>query len=354
MGVLVFQVWRQHCVPFLGLLISTTARRRRSRGPTTGDLHGEPEGDHGVPGSSTSDGGVRSEVVASSSSSSLSALLAPYLAPSLPAFSTMSSSLLQVIDEKMFPFFYEFSMQVANGALPPSKAVDFLSRRLLPLALFHYLLIATDLRRCELLAVCASAASRKRSRSSRSAFSSGGSTGDEPFADGAEAASPTGQEASSLEMLSIEASLRSCFRSLPCSEKTLNLEAAVDFIFATFSPKKYGGAGASEDAESPFGGATAGIGGGGGGGTGGFLPICSRSCLLPLPVRSMLLDAITVVSEMCVHVDPSRTEYKQMKNNLGGKVMHPSSRSCCVKVSSYRHWRCLDGGADSTRTSPHQ
>ncbi|PHJ20412.1 transcription factor nuclear export subunit 2, partial [Cystoisospora suis] len=315
-----FQVWRQQCVPFLGLLISTTRRRSTT---STVDMNGELGAGNCVPGSPRSDGPSSSPGVIDSSyfiSAPSSSLLSPYLSPSLPAFTTMTSALLQGIDEKLFPFFFEFSMQVANGALAPSKAVDFLSRRLLPLTLFHFLLIATDLRRSEVLAVSASPSGVESPNSSHSTRTAGSSS-ERSSTDAGEDTSSAGQDASCLELLTIDASLRNCFRSLPCSEKTINSEAAVDFIFSTFAPKKNGLERESDVEGSGGGGGAAAAGTGGG--VGGFLPVCSRSCFLPLPFRSMLLDAITVVSEMCVHVDPSRTEYKQMKNNLGGLFLLP-------------------------------
>ncbi|PFH35741.1 hypothetical protein BESB_053920 [Besnoitia besnoiti] len=366
-------LWRERCLPFLGLLITEAAHTVSSgASAASSSLPSKP------PSQSSRSGVPLSASAASSGSSPCSdaaalpeSFLAPYLSRSLTSFSVLSASFLRPSDEKISALFFELCVAVASGGLAYTKATDLLSKKLLPHALFHFVLIAADLRRAAALAHRAATATNDGEKVgaavpaewSSAELSAAGSTsasgasveaqGDRPPAaslakeetkkpeetskeekpnnvssavedvksskDGGEGR-PTAAARSPIppEVAAIEAAIRRCFTKVPCAAETVDIPAALAFISATFFPGS-----ASKPERKGLGEAWQKFAAAAGSSVSLHtannvsLPACSLQSLLPLPFRALLLDAVTVTTEMCVHADPGRVEFRRAQVNLG-------------------------------------
>ncbi|CBZ53804.1 hypothetical protein NCLIV_035850 [Neospora caninum Liverpool] len=369
------KLWRERCLPFIGLLM-TQADKTVST-PTSsaslGTVSRSPSPPHlasVAPLSSPSSAPAEAAVFPES-------LLSPYLAPCLSTFSVLSASFLRPADEKISALFFELCVAVASGGFSYSKATDFLVKKALPNALFHFVLIAADLRRAAALThaaaqrASASAPGRPLALDSPSAETEspeGAGAGAPPAGPSEEAGAhvstpkgkadggfelgmgtpsaaasapsplsgtgaPNGHETEATEhgarlapeVVALEAALRRCFFKTPCSPETVDVPAALEFIASTFFPR----ASAKSETEDAKGGGSSrpdsreksqralSVSGVFAPHTNVHLPACSLQSLLPLPFRALLLDAVTVTTEMCVHADPVRVEFRRAQSNLG-------------------------------------
>ncbi|EPR64801.1 transcription factor/nuclear export subunit 2 [Toxoplasma gondii GAB2-2007-GAL-DOM2] len=359
-------LWRERCLPFIGLLMTQTEKP--------------------APSGSSSSLAPDSKAGGSSSSSDSEAtvlpesLLAPYLVPSLSTFSVLSAAFLRQSDEKISALFFELCVAVASGGFSYSKATDFLVKKVLPHALFHFVLIAADLRRAAALTHAATTSSgttaplgptgsvpakplspatleagpapglgqrsspkedtdatpRGKEDSScegDTATGLGDASASSVASDGQHnssgIAAKDGEEGDALapEVVALEAALRRCFSKAPCSPEAVDIPASLEFIASTFFPQAAaarmetevakGGNTASPDAREKSQKTISVSGVLSCQASSVYLPACSLQSLLPLPFRALLLDAVTVTTEMCVHADPARVEFRRAQSNLG-------------------------------------
>ncbi|KEP66838.1 UNVERIFIED_CONTAM: hypothetical protein HHA_270930 [Hammondia hammondi] len=358
-------LWRERCLPFIGLLM-TQAEKPAPSGSSSSLA---PDSQAGGSSSFASDATVVPE-----------SLLAPYLVPSLSTFSVLSAAFLRPSDEKISALFFELCVAVASGGFSYSKATDFLLKKVLPHALFHFVLIAADLRRAAALTHAAATSSGTRAplgltgslpakplspatlergpapglghRSSpkedtdatprgkedsscegETETGLGDASASSVASDGqqnsSEIGAKDGEEGDALapEVVALEAALRRCFSKAPCSPEAVDVPASLEFIASTFFPQA---AAANEETEVAKGGSAASLdsreksqktisvsGVLSCHASSVYLPACSLQSLLPLPFRALLLDAVTVTTEMCVHADPARVEFRRAQSNLG-------------------------------------